>query len=402
MRLLLLSDLHAQSKKDPGGQDAKLLCDDFRADVNANPLLSLIESAKSSEEFSCDYIVCAGDMTNRASPDGVRFVWEKLHDLKNTTGAKDVFATVGNHDVSSRPPEKNDAAAIAEHQDTFPRENLMRLALRFPSASEEKSDKYWSHGYYLERLNGFSVNVLIINSCWLHENHTDLYRGSITSYTLEKIRHDLSALSAEDNIGLTILHHHPHQHSELSLGSDDVMRNGQKLIDLLNENGEWLIIHGHKHHPKFVKAAGQIGMPFVMACGSFSGQIGGANASVSRNFLHRISIDVAKGLKGVVETWAWLDGLGWKKEGTADNKFPKSFGFGFDGDLRALARSIETDIGGQPAKKWIELQKTFPETRYLLPDEIRLLRRHLERLGLQFSGGDNSALAPYEVGRKMK
>jgi 3',5'-cyclic AMP phosphodiesterase CpdA len=359
IKLAVLSDLHAAPKSsDPKGTEVKLYSDDDMFKTLENPMASLYELIR-QENLSADFVVCPGDMTNRADAASLRFVWAELHKLRQALGATEVIATVGNHDVDSRGHEVG----------AFPRESLMRLSPRFPIATTELADHFWAHGYYLTVVAG--VRFLVINSCWLHESRDAVDCGAVTEYSLEKMRHDLRN-TASSQVSIAVCHHHPHVHSELALGGD-IMLNGQQFLTLLSETGQWLVVHGHKHHPKIDIAQGELQQPIVLACGSFSGRIEGPNATVSHNYFHMVTVSDAgpEGeLWGNVQSWNWASGLGWRNYGNQNPGFPSQLGFGYMGHPRTLARSISGTLDGRPLMRWDELLRLHPELAYVTPKRL--------------------------------
>ncbi|GJH14441.1 hypothetical protein CBA19CS11_36405 [Caballeronia novacaledonica] len=385
----VLSDLHAAPKSsDPKGTEVKLYSDGDSFSLHDNPMSSLYELIK-HESLTADFVVCPGDMTNRADAGALKFVWERLHGLKEKLSAQEVIATVGNHDVDSRG-----------HIDgSFPREALMRLLPRFPIADDLLADHYWAHGYFLTTIG--QVRFLVLNSSWLHEHRDQLEHGAVTGYTLEKLRRDLATSGAAE-FNIAVCHHHPHVHSELDLGGD-IMLNGQNLLDALSSNGAWLVIHGHKHHPKIELAQGEFQQPIVLACGSFSGRLEGANATVSRNYFHMVQVErfgVDAELRGVVNSWNWIHGYGWTNYGTANATFPSRLGFGFVGNIQQLARDIVDAMGSQQLMKWDQMLKLQPELAHLTPRKFKALSSALDAKHNIIISCDSTGL-PFEFGVRI-
>lgn len=355
----LLSDLHAAPKSsDPKGTEVKLYSDGDNFGQHDSPLSSLYELI-GREKLTADFVICPGDMTNRADGGALKFVWDQLHKLREMLGAQEVIATVGNHDVDSRGHDVG----------TIPREALMRLVPRFPIPVDALADHFWAHGYFLTTIG--RVRFLVLNSSWLHEHRDELERGAVTAYTLEKLRQDLAAHPAAE-FNIAVCHHHPHVHSELDLGGD-IMLNGQKLLDVLSANGTWLVIHGHKHHPKIELAQGEFQQPIVLACGSFSGRLEGPNATVSRNYFHMVHVEnfgQDAELRGVVESWNWVSGLGWENYGNANSTFPSRLGFGFEGNLPQLVRAVVESMGAHQLKRWDEMLQLQPDLAHLTPRKL--------------------------------
>lgn len=389
LTIAVLSDLHAAPHNpDPSAPEVKLFSDGGPFAIHDHPLTSLHDLIR-KDTRTAEIVICPGDMTNHADPGALAFIWAGLHSLTSQLRAKHLLATVGNHDLESRAPTLGD----------FPREHLMKLSPRFPVANDAKADHYWAHGYYITAISG--IRFLVLNSCWLHEARDDLKRGAITAYTLEKIRRDLETASGRHSLNVAICHHHPHQHSELRLGEDDIMRNGQQFLDLIMEHGSWLVVHGHKHHPKIEYSAGQIQQPIVFAAGSFSGRLEGPNASVSRNYFHEIDISThAATVKGRIRSWAWAFGLGWRKYSDTDWKFPCEFGFGFQGDIQDLGNQVRNQLAGKSIMGWPELCKRVDNINFLMPRQMQALIRLVESThSLKIVYDDYGQ--PTEIGRRL-
>lgn len=390
VKFAILSDLHAAPRSsDPKKTEVKLYSDGDDFGRHGNPLASLRELI-SQERLTADFVVCPGDMTNRADPGALRFVWAQLHQLRDMLGAKDVIATVGNHDVDSRTHEVG----------TIPREALMRLIPRFPVADSTLADHFWAHGYYLTTIS--DVRFLVLNSSWLHEHRDDLDKGAVTGYTLEKIRLDLEQMS-DAMLNIAVCHHHPHVHSELGLGPD-IMINGKELLDVLSNNGSWLVIHGHKHHPKIEYAQGEFRQPVVLACGSFSGRIEGENATVSHNYFHLLearSIGEDHELRGEIQSYSWMSGYGWQDYGTANKFFPSRLGFGCNAPVPQLARDIDRIMGQRPFMQWSEVVEAVPDLAHLLPRALKAVHDQLSsrhQIGVTCA---NNGL-PAQLGRRSE
>lgn len=370
IRLAILSDLHAaptQAGDAPG--KVRLFTDTVDQSPTSHPIHGLDELI-SREKLKADFVVCPGDMTNQANPQALGYVWRALHSLQDSFRAAKVLATVGNHDVDSR----------AHSIDSVPRESLMRLTPPFPAGIRSLSDQYWAHGYYIEECG--LARFLVINTCWLHEARDELHRGAITKYTLERIESDLRERPAND-LNIAIFHHHPHPHSELGLGSDDVIRNGDRLLESLAENANWLVVHGHKHHPKLEYAKGQFRTPVVFASGSFSGRVEGDNSLVSTNYFHLLEATAESGrLAGVVKSWSWIPGVGWTRYARQKASFPSRAGFGCRKRIEELISYVQMKVASDPFVEWNQLLDEEVELDYLMPKQLDALLRSLKEVGI--------------------
>ncbi|NVH75792.1 metallophosphoesterase [Paraburkholderia sp. JPY432] len=388
VKFAILSDLHAAPRSsDPKKTEVKLYSDGDGFGRHDNPLSSLHELI-AQEQLKADFVVCPGDMTNRADPGALRFVWAQLHKLREMLGAKEVIATVGNHDVDSRGNEVG----------TIPREALMRLIPRFPIAIPALADHFWAHGFYITTIDG--VRFLVLNSSFLHEHRSELDKGAVTGYTLELIRRELEQMP-EAMLNVAVCHHHPHVHSELGLGPD-IMINGKELLDALSNHGSWLVIHGHKHHPKVEIAQGDFRQPVVLACGSFSGRIEGENATVSHNYFHMLEAGTFgedHDLRGVIQSYSWTTGIGWQDYGTANKFFPSRVGFGSSTPPPQLAREVDRIMGTRPFMSWAEVVASVPDLAHLLPRALKAVHEQLSsRHQISITCADNGL--PAQLGRR--
>lgn len=372
LRIAIMSDLHAAPKGgDAASGEVKLFSDDAGSANTAHPMKGLHALIKSNG-LRADFVLCPGDMTNKASSTALNYVWAGLHEVRDLMCAKSVLATVGNHDVDSR----------GHADDAFPREALMKLEPPFPAGDEHLSDKYWAHGYYIQDFDigaAGSVRFLVLNSCWLHEARDELHRGVLTTYTLERIKEELTGLP-KAKVNIAVCHHHPHSHSELGLGADDVIKNGQSLLDILAERDHWLVVHGHKHHAKVEYAKGQVFQAVVFAAGSFSGRLEGSNNLVSKNHFHVVEIDCDRSeLAGRISSWSWVPGLGWEQSAPGSKTgFPCQTGFGYRGSIPELASNIVASLGTALVMKWPSLQLNAPEVQHLMPKQFSVLTQLLQ------------------------
>jgi hypothetical protein len=372
LKVLILSDVHAIAEN---GKPERSFCrvgPDY-AGATRNPLDG-IEHLCRTGEVSADLILCAGDLGDQAVPNATEFAWRKVHAIAEALGNCVVLATAGNHDVDSRH--------VHNHYDA--RGVLQKLTPRFPISDETLFDRYWSrHFVVFERDN---YRVLLLNSSAYHgtADRSDRGGGSspehehgrVADSTLDAIETELARRSPLP-INILLCHHHPHQHSEHGLGEIDLMKGGQKLIDLLSQSacGQWLIVHGHKHHPKITYAAGSTSSsPVVFAAGSVSAVLYHELTAFTRNQFHIVELDPNEisrlGLVGKFETWDWASGKGWKR---ADELgLPPYGGFGVRQNVNGLAELVSRRIRGN-SMMWKDVCDEFSEIHYLLPMDVKRL-----------------------------
>ena len=184
-------------------------------------------------------------------------------------------------------------------------------------------------------------------------------------------------------------HHHPQQHADLQFGDQDaydVMKNGQLLLDLLGsgEYGQWLVIHGHKHHPRICYASGGTTAPIIFSAGSLCAELYLELQTRARNQFYVITFPYGDydrtGFVGTFQAWDWASGVGWIPAGQRSG-LPARGGFGYRGDIRRLARSIAHVVNGagaDHAASWQLVVEGNPEVQFLLPVDFGALRRELD------------------------
>jgi len=227
LRVAIASDFHAhgESKEQPSFLDVR--------EKTLLPTQNPVESLKSlikENGLQSDLLLCPGDLGHQASPLGIQYVWEELHKVGNVLGATLVTGTAGNHDIDSR--YKNTKFA--------PDHILKSLVPPFPLPGS-LWDRYWARHYAI--VDQPEYRLVLLNSSAFHgytsfeKNH-----GRIDELGLAQLKQDLDSTAARA-VNILLCHHHPHQHSELGLGEDDVMKNGQLLLDLLGSGryGRWLV-----------------------------------------------------------------------------------------------------------------------------------------------------------------
>jgi hypothetical protein len=387
IRIAVASDLHAHDahKSSPSHLNVK----SPRTPVHQHPIASLQDLIE-REKLRATILLSPGDLGHQADVLGISYGWDALAELSKSLGADLFTATVGNHDMDSR----------YKNNDPDPEHILKNLEPSFPFGEESLDNKYWARKYAIR--DSTHLRLLVLNSSAFHGNQAiEKNHGRVNPLTIDSIRKELDGKSPKE-VNVLLCHHHPQSHSELKLGEDDVMKQGQLLLDLIGSGtyGRWLVIHGHKHHPKITYAAGASHSPVVFSAGSLCSTLYPELQSSARNQFYIIEIDAnecaARGLVGRIKAWDWSFGIGWIEASTGSG-LPSEFGFGTRQDATLLAQLVANVLQNAPSIGWSELTRQLPELAYLLPQDLRQLEselggRHNMRLVRQGS-------KPFELGR---
>jgi predicted phosphodiesterase len=326
--------------------------------------------------MEADILICPGDFSDKACRDSLRVAWEKSHEVAKALRAHKLIATTGNHDVDSRN--------LYNAYD--PIEELKSLSPQFPVADNAMASNYWAYHYHVCTYP--DVSIVNVNSSAYHmKAGNEIEHGRVADTTLRRIQSELESLS-DSSLKVLLCHHNPHTHSELGLGEDDGIIGGQHLLDLLAASTyeAWLVIHGHKHHPKLTYAAGASSAPVVFSAGSVSSTLYPALRAETGNQFYIIEIPLdeipVSGLVGTFRSWDWHMHYGWQE---ADNTkgLPAFGGFGHRESPSRLAARITKWLQGRRAvhASDTELLKRFSELRYVIPSDLRQLNRCLQSRG---------------------
>jgi hypothetical protein len=367
IRLAIASDLHAHAVDGEGPSHLDIRTADNLP--NQHPISGLYKLIE-EQSLTAHLLLCPGDLGHQSSPEAIKYAWDRLHQLGAKLAAKLVTGTAGNHDIDSR--YKGD--------DHCPEHILKGLLPRFPLEDEALWDRYWARAYAIVDLE--QCRLLLLNSSAYHgKAAVEKNHGRIDKQTLVDIEQELKKRGKRD-INILLCHHHPQMHSELGLGEGDVMKQGQLLLDLLGNNqyGPWLVIHGHKHHPKITYAAGGSASPIIFAAGSLSSKLFLPLQTVGRNQFYLVEIrrpEVEQyGLVGRVSCWDWAFGTGWIPASDSSG-LPAMFGFGWRQNAVSAAKTIAAAIGTQPTLSWSNLLATIPTLSFLTPQDLLNLEKQL-------------------------
>lgn len=380
-RIAVLSDLHVlKSKDDNTTNDGSWLAEDLPDIELINPFTAL-EKMVESLKLKADLILCCGDIADKASFSGQKYVWDKIQKLKDTLNVTYVLSTVGNHDLDSR---------------TYfdPKGALQTLEPIFPGINENYSNQFWAKNYAFLVDDDENVRVLNINSSAFHgygnsnKDIPEYLRGRISDYTLDNIQIDLNNQKVYD-INIAFFHHHPFKWEGRNETDYSEMINGNKLIKMLSnpKYGRWLIIHGHKHWPNITKAEGASSSPIVLSAGSFASRRIQDNEpnqfyiiELHKNSTTRYGLSIA----GNVRAWNWFQGTAWqvahlKKETIG---IPDGAGFGNSEDIVNLTNEIEQYVSKyvetEPFCKWEDINVKFEKLKFILPYDLDALLMLLE------------------------
>jgi 3',5'-cyclic AMP phosphodiesterase CpdA len=381
-RLLIVSDLHVseESSSDSGPSLISVHPDGKKlGECMFNELVRAIKL----EDCDIDWIVCPGDLGDKANRAGQEYAWEKLTWVKVQLNAKHLIGTAGNHDFDSR----------LITADFDPRANLQSLTPFFPGVSQADCDKYWSRHFCIHNHDG--MRVVNLNSSAYHGNATgpsgpEHLHGRVAAQTVDHICEEIKDQTATVNVLVT--HHHLTRNDHIYDRDNSEMSGAGKLIKKLTDttNSPWLVIHGHQHYPEIDYGRGSALAPIIISAGSFSARMSGVHAMASPNQFYVVEIAAPSQVQdgwypcGTVRAWNWTPERFWEKSPTV-HRIPYGAGFGCRMNPTQSARRVLSTLESS-AEPYLTLQDILvaePILGYMLPKDFGLLVWQLEQNGVK-------------------
>lgn len=359
-----------------------------QSNPSMNPFAG-VQKLIAENELSADILICGGDLGDRAVPQALQYAWKQINEIGDLLGAAEVLASAGNHDVDSR----------FAHNDHDAKGQLLSLDPSFPTQHESNWMEYWAKNYTI--LSSHGIRFTMVNSSAFHgyqkpreshktEDHPPEYlNGRVADRTLDTLKVELDRLG-EHPINVLLCHHHPAKNDVVGLTDYSHMKNGDRLLNLLDsaDVGPWLVLHGHKHIPRIFNAPGSSSSPTIFSAGSFAAKQYPEIQDIARCEFYLLDLIVPEAMgsgsvKGKVSVWQWSYGVGWKR-GKHGNGMGYSAAFGSRVDVEELAKEtadkLKSANSGQRIE-WADILKTEPKIEYLIPDDAKrffavLSKRH--------------------------
>jgi 3',5'-cyclic AMP phosphodiesterase CpdA len=393
LKIALLSDLHAHDDDPTSESGVSWLTLSKAEDPTQHPFAALHRLIE-REQLSAHYVVCPGDIADKANPKAISYAWSQLQKLRSALGAQKLIATPGNHDIDSR----------FKYNDHDAKGYLQALVPYYPTGDEALDDRFWSR-HYVVLNESPACRFLVLNSSAYHGYRSDRVPpeyeyGRVSKRTLAAIEAELSGSPDRRPVNVLVCHHHPHKHGNIDAADYSAMEDGTTLIDLLNRAGlgRWIVLHGHKHQPRLAYAAGGSRAPVVFGAGSFSAQLYAQLQGRARNQFYLIEFPwgeyerLGLELAGSFRAWDWTVGIGWQPAGPSSG-LPARGGFGFGAHFPQEAKTIRDVVGGRRLVDWQDVLRARPQLEYLLPQDVRHLVEELRSVGVAAAIDESGCIA---------
>ena len=347
-----------------------------------NPWAGLNELV-ASQGLKADAVLCPGDIASQSNAETLSAGWKHLVDLGGRMECEHVICATGNHDVTSRSQAETLKKAVIRNLKAGygPFEQLKCLHPPYPSVTRGDADhtqgreqrvRYFGAGLLL--VTAARYQILIVNSCSEHgHDEFEHERGSFPPSAVDELQAVLK-LCDPKKISVAIMHHPPESHTQDGAGAHDFVDNGQALLKLLADQGDWLVVHGHKHEARLGQASGSGLQPIVFGAASLAIHIEAVQGTVRNQFyLLKVRLDADR-LTGRFRTWDWSTGRGWETARPDGDGIYDGAAFG----AREPARVI-TDIAALTPlpMDWSEVIRRVPDADLLPPEARNQVRQRL-------------------------
>lgn len=392
LRIAVISDLHAFV--DPKNSSNSSLQFGSPTLESRNPLVRLIEYVK-DEKIIADILVCAGDICNQADDMGFTHAWLRLQEFASNLNSRHLVSTCGNHDLNSRYLKDR-----GEVDDPDPKGTLMCQKPGFPFNDPNTNNQFWAQNFAVVDMDSDCCAVVLNTSAYHGGLEEEIEHGRVSQRTIDAIVRELGNYN-DKNIFMLVCHHHLMPMTTLAGTSDyQYVHNGASLLEKLElaTRKSWLVIHGHRHHPRLMYGQTTTSCaPIIFGSSSLGARVTGVP-----NQFHLIELENSdqpehSSIVGTIQTWSYTETKGWCLAGRNDLGMPTVCGFGYKGQVSSLAKDISALVSTTYIT-WPEALTNLSSLNYLTPDHLKQLEDELEALGVAVSY-DRTGL-PTQIGRR--
>ncbi len=399
IKLAVMSDLHvglaARAKDFCPEPPANRRRDRSRYDrkVEDNYTQQFIEFLQ-QEEITADYLVLPGDLTNKAHPEEVELVSEFILRAADALGVqheKIVFAP-GNHDVDWSVLDSGDNTGVRWEQRYIP---IGNQRFHFRSLIDKGDGDVLSPPHFIAWR--FDDLLAVAYNSASHDTpiaKEAAHHGLADPDHLVQLRKYLDGVGPRDGrVRLFLVHHHMLNFTTPIPRIPDfsLMTNADSLLSLLHEYGFDLLIHGHKHHPRFDSHT-TLTYPHlpILCSGSFSVEIDTQWAGTVENQFHLVEVDGRVGsedrITGTITSWSNNRASGWIPSEESTHGIHHTIPFGNYVMPHELDARLEPFITLWLTKHdhilWRHIVEAFPDLKHLpLNSAIAAFDRIGQRLG---------------------
>jgi len=319
------------------------------------------------EHITADYLVIPGDITSTSQPPEVEIASEfilQAAEALEVPHNKIVFSP-GNHDVNWLMHDLADTTGVkwGERYNMIGHDDFHFSRLVNQGEGDIFSPPHFTAWTFEDLLvvsyNSASHDTPISEDAAHHGLADPIHLDAISKYLEDKD-------SSDDHVRLFLVHHHPYNFADPIPDKADfsLMTNAEGLLTLLHENNFDLLVHGHKHHPRFETHTTLTYSHLPILCsGSFSTEIDSGCVGNIANQFHLVTVSGREGtesqIQGKIDSWANTHSRGWFPSVEFSCGIHHIIPFGnyvmpaeLDSMLTPFIRSEERRVGKECRSRW--------------------------------------------------
>lgn len=275
------------------------------------------------KNMAVEYIFIAGDLTSVASPQEFHYCEEKIIAIADEIGVshEHILCCLGNHDIDRNITKISDAVITEMNSEAVAkviREKYNMIAASCANSNLEKiclSKEYLGPAPYSGVYEEDRFVVFILNSGWYCAHDQDYPHGKLATSQLIWLKEIASKYKEDSRIKIVLVHHHPFKYTyPLPVQDISEIEEGSEFMDIMNEKGIDIVVHGHRHHP--IAKTIQIGSgtkPITLICaGSLSVNSSHRNDGEIPNTMHILELNEEEKTM-VLYNYKYTGSEGWKE-----------------------------------------------------------------------------------------
>jgi 3',5'-cyclic AMP phosphodiesterase CpdA len=343
-----------------------------------------------------DYLILPGDVTHRAQPPEVQIASDFILEAANALKVPDdrVVFVPGNHDVDWSVFDPTDPTGVRWEQRYTPVGNNR---FHFDKIISRGAGNIFASPYYT--VWNFPDLLAVGYNSSSHDApiHKDAaHHGLADPDHLAALRRQLDAMGAlGDRVRLFLVHHHVLDFANPipRVPEFSLMTNAEEVLALAHDYNFDILIHGHRHHPRFETHSTKTYPHLPILCsGSFSVELDTEWAGTVDNQFHLVTVTGRLGteqhIAGTVTSWTNNRAKGWIPSEESTSGIHHIIPFGSYVMPAELDARLQPFVGEWLKTRdhilWKDIVRAFPDLAHLPLDSAIAAFKRLEKpLGRQ-------------------
>lgn len=393
LNIAVISDLHignkARAKDFRVNEKQKAIDDNYKE--------NFIKFIK-KKTIKSDYLVIPGDITNSGNPNEALLASNIISEIADSLfiNKEKIIFVPGNHDVDWEvlKLDRDDKTGVRRKQRYAAFQNKDCIFESIVSRAKKQLLKnpdfsVWELGELI---------AVGFNSAGHDSPYELIHHGLAKNESIKELDELLSTIDLQTfDLRLFIIHHHPIQYSNPIPNVPDfsIITNNEELLNLLQKYKFDLIIHGHKHNPRFRTISINSGFPLNILCsGSFSAEIDIRWSGIINNQFHLVKIHGrdkrTECIYGMVKSWTYICSDYWiqsQKHNGIQHKTPFGANFYPSQLKKDFLKIFKDNILKKGFIEWEDIISINKNYGYLPSDRIaEIIKSITNELNLHCSG----------------